>query len=94
LKIFTDKEVRTVNKSRRDVFKQLGFAAVGMGAAATASLPSFREDERFIGALQEIDKLKASFEDLDGRTKLIAKLAITYAGIDFLTDLVAIVLPD
>ena len=83
-----------MNKSRRDAFKQLGFAAVGVGAAATVSIESFREDERFRGALQEIDKLKASFEDLDGRTKLIIKLAMTYAGIDFLTDVAAIVLPD
>jgi len=83
-----------MNKGRRDVFKKLGIAAVGAGAATMPSLASFREDERFERALQEIDKLQARFEDLDGRTKLIIKLALTYAGIDFLTDVAAIVLPE
>ena len=83
-----------MDKSRRELFKKMGFVAASAGSAATMSLGSIREDERFTGALHEIEKLKASFDDLDGRTKLIIKLALTYAGIDFLTDVAAIVLPD
>ena len=85
---------KTLDKSRRELFKKMGFVAAGAGTVATMSLGSIREDEHFTGALHEIEKLKASFEDLDGRTKLIIKLALTYAGIDFLTDVAAILLPE
>lgn len=83
-----------MSNSRREMFKKLGLAAVGVGGATTGGFSLIREDERLIGALHEIEKLKASFDDLDGRTKLIIKLALTYAGIDFLTDVAAIVLPE
>ena len=69
---------------RRKFLKLLGISSAGVGVAAAIAASKEKIDDGSEQAKQEIEKLKAVYESLDNRSKLILRLILAMSGLDIL----------
>ncbi|MEL0047971.1 MAG: twin-arginine translocation signal domain-containing protein [Gammaproteobacteria bacterium] len=69
---------------RRKFLKLLGISSAGVGVAAAIAASKEKIDDGSEQAKQEIEKLKAAYESLDNRSKLILRLILAMSGLDIL----------
>ena len=69
---------------RRRFLKMLGVSSAGITAAAAISASKDKIKDASDSTREEIEKLKQSYEELDGRSKLILRLILTFSGLDVL----------
>ena len=69
---------------RRKFLKLLGISSAGVGVAAAIAASKEKIDDGSEHARQEIEKLKAAYESLDNRSKLILRLILAMSGLDIL----------
>ena len=77
--------------SRRDAFRKIGFTLAGVGAVGTSGIDAALGSEKLERLGAEIEHLQRRYDELDARTKLLIKVALTYTGIDILSDVASIV---
>ena len=77
--------------SRRDAIRKIGFTFAGVGAAGLANVHAAFDPDNLEKLRAEIEYLQQRYEKLDGKTKLLFKVALTYAGIDIVSDVASIV---
>jgi hypothetical protein len=80
-----------VDASRRELFKKMGITMAGAGVIGASALKSVSDHEAFKKIHSELEELSNRFDELDSRTKWLVKIALTYTGIDFLTDVASII---
>ena len=69
---------------RRKFLKLLGISSAGVGVAAAITASKEKIDDGSEQAKQEMEKLKAAYESLDNRSKLILRLILAMSGLDIL----------
>ena len=69
---------------RRKFLKLLGISSAGVGVASAIAASKEKIDDGSEHAKQEIEKLKAAYENLDNRSKLILRLILAMSGLDIL----------
>ncbi|MBK88879.1 MAG: hypothetical protein CMQ44_08495 [Gammaproteobacteria bacterium] len=69
---------------RRKFLKLLGISSAGVGVAAAIAASKEKIDDGSEQAKQEMEKLKAAYESLDNRSKLILRLILAMSGLDIL----------
>ena len=82
LEITMDDTQKTSVKSRRAFMRMLGISSAGISVAGAAQL---LKDKAGIGlgiTRAEIEKLKADYENLDRRTKIILRVILVFSGLD------------
>ena len=62
----------------------MGVSSLGVTAAATIAASRDKINDGSDAAKAEIEKLKESYEQLDGRSKLILRLILAMSGLDIL----------
>ena len=76
-----------MNKSfleRRKLLKFLGVSSIGVTTAAAIAASREKISDGSEQAKEEIERLKAAYEELDGRSKLILRLILAMSGLDVL----------
>ena len=69
---------------RRKFLRLMGVSSLGVTAAATIAASRDKISDGSDAAKAEIEKLKESYEQLDGRSKLILRLILAMSGLDIL----------
>lgn len=69
---------------RRNFLKLLGISSAGVGVASAIATSKEKIDDGSEQAKQEIERLKAAYESLDNRSKVILRLILAMSGLDIL----------
>lgn len=69
---------------RRNFLRMLGISSLGVTAAATIAASRHKISDGSDAAKAEIEQLKAAYEQLDGRSKLILRVILAMSGLDVL----------
>lgn len=69
---------------RRKFLKLIGISSAGVGVASAIAASKEKIGDGSEIAKQELERLKAAYEDLDGRSKLILRLILALSGLDIL----------
>ena len=75
--------------SRRDAFRKLDLPLLAWRSTSGIDAALGSEKLERLGA--EIEHLQRRYDELDSRTKLLIPVALTYTGIDILSDGASIV---
>jgi hypothetical protein len=82
LEITMDDTQKTSVKSRRAFMRMLGISSAGISVAGAAQLLKDKADNGLGITRAEIEKLKADYENLDRRTKIILRVILVFSGLD------------
>ena len=82
LEITMDDSQKTSVKSRRAFMRMLGISSAGISVAGAAQLLKDKADNGLGITRAEIEKLKADYENLDRRTKIILRVVLVFSGLD------------
>ena len=73
-------------KSRRGFLKFLGVSSAGVAFASAAETSKEKLKAGGDEAKKEIEKLKAAYEELDNRSKLILRVILVLTGLDLFVE--------
>ena len=82
LEITMDDTQKTSVKSRRAFMRMLGISSAGISVAGAAQLLKDKAGNGLGITRTEIEKLKADYENLDRRTKIILRVILVFSGLD------------
>ena len=82
LEITMDDTQKTSVKSRRAFMRMLGISSAGISVAGAAQLLKDKAGNGLGITRAEIEKLKADYENLDRRTKIILRVILVFSGLD------------
>jgi DNA polymerase III delta subunit len=77
-----DDTQKTSVKSRRAFMRMLGISSAGISVAGAAQLLKDKAGNGLGITRAEIEKLKADYENLDRRTKIILRVILVFSGLD------------